>query len=250
MFHVGRSGSVAIGDLLHQHPYVFWDGEVYERLFQERERELRRKVGRGDLDVDAIAHLQSRLARHWNGHLVYGFEAKFFHLEILQLDLEDFIRRLDTMEFARFIVLKRKNTLRKVISSLIAHQTGRWHLRAGQQAAEAKVHVDVDRVGIDRTEKGLLQLLSDYEKSFRELDLVVHGRSTLRLTYEDHILPDPLIAYRRACSFLDLVPGSPVVRTHRTNPFKLCDMVENFDEVLRCLRGTRFEWMIHDDQYT
>ena len=58
---------------------------------------------------------------------MYGFEAKFFHLDIFELELADFLQRLDTLGFERFIVLERKNTLLKVISSLIAHKTGPWH---------------------------------------------------------------------------------------------------------------------------
>ncbi len=29
MFHVGRSGSTVLGDLLDQHPDIFWDSEIY-----------------------------------------------------------------------------------------------------------------------------------------------------------------------------------------------------------------------------
>ncbi len=244
MFHVGRSGSRVLGDLFRQHPQVYWDGEVYGRLFQKRERELGHEAAAGNITDDPIAHLQSRVARHWQGDRVYGFEAKFFHLDIFELELADFLQRLDTLGFERFIVLERKNTLRKVISSLIAHKTGRCYLMQGQQAAPVRVYIDVNRVAIDRTQKTLLQFLSGYAEGFQKLEIALCGRPVLHLTYEDDVSRDPLIAYRRICPFLNLVPTKPAVRLRKTNPFELGAMIENLEEVIEYLHGTPFEWMI------
>jgi len=245
MFHVGRSGSRVLGDLFHQHPQVYWDGEVYERLFHDLERILGRQARAGDVTIDPTAHLQGRRVHACSRESLYGFEVEFFHLEILQLELVDFLHRLDALGFERFVVLERTNTLRKVISSLIAHKTGRWHVKQDGEDP-ARVRIDIDRVMIDRSEKTLIDYLCGYAESFRQLRAALQGRTTLYLTYEDDIYPDPLIAYRRTCSFLGLLPHDVAVRFKKTNPFELKQMVDNLEDVAKSLRGTPFEWMICD----
>jgi len=32
MFHIGRSGSSVLADMLNQYPNVHWDGEIYETV--------------------------------------------------------------------------------------------------------------------------------------------------------------------------------------------------------------------------
>lgn len=34
MFHIGRSGSTVLGDLLDQHSSVYWDGEIYQSFYR------------------------------------------------------------------------------------------------------------------------------------------------------------------------------------------------------------------------
>ena len=114
----------------------------------------------------------------------------------------------------------------------------------GQQAAPVRVYIDVNRVAIDRTQKTLLQFLSGYAEGFQKLEIALCGRPVLHLTYEDDVSRDPLIAYRRICPFLNLVPTSGAVRLRKTNPFELGAMIENLEEVIEYLHETPFEWMI------
>ncbi len=106
----------------------------------------------------------------------------------------------------------------------------------------------MNRVAIDRTQKTLLPFLSGYTEGSQKLEIALRGRPVLHLTYEDDVSRDPLIAYRRICLFLNLVPTSAAVRLKKTNPFELGAMVENLEEVIEYLHGTPFEWMIRDDQ--
>jgi hypothetical protein len=71
-------------------------------------------------------------------------------------------------------------------------------------------------------------------------------KDVLQLTYEDDILKDPRIAYRRVCGYLGLEPCPAFVRHARSNPFRLDEIIENYDEVKQALSGTEFEWMLED----
>ena len=90
MFHIGRSGSIVLGDMLNQHPRVVWDREIYapRRLGWEEETAMKP----GDLTVDPAKLLRRRMALA--GKRYYGFEAKFFHLELAGVGLSDYIEQL------------------------------------------------------------------------------------------------------------------------------------------------------------
>jgi hypothetical protein len=180
------------------------------------------------------------------GGIIYGCEIKFFHLDLFNLGLSDFVDRLEDLTFTHFIVLQRKNLLRVVISSAVAHQRSQFHSRMGKQAVPARIHLDVDRVSTDNTQRPLVEFLRGYQASFDALDKRLSESRCLKLTYEEDVLGDPIAAYGRVCRFLSLPEQEPAVRFSRTNPYALRDIVSNFDEVEARLRQTPFEWMTKD----
>lgn len=241
MFHIGRSGSTVLADLLRQHPGVFWDGEIYERRFQAIEQG-RTRVRAEELRFDPTQVLRRRVLRA--GRAVYGFEVKFFHLDLAGATLPDYLESLDELGFTHFVVLERRNYLRKIVSSVIAHQQGRFHVQNADRTQPTRVVVDVDDVRIDRSARPLLDFLGDYHRRFRELDHLLAGRRRLWLTYEDDVGTDPRVGYRRVCEFLGLAPQPVEVRYGRTNPFALGDLVENLGTLRKTLEGTPFAWML------
>ena len=66
------------------------------------------------------------------------------------------------------------------------------------------------------------------------------------MAYEDEISDDPRVAHRKVCEFLGLQPAPVEIRFGKTNPFPLCELIRNFAEVESALRGTCFEWMLHE----
>ena len=66
------------------------------------------------------------------------------------------------------------------------------------------------------------------------------------LSYEDDILPDPKIAYEKVCGFLDLEVRNPKVNLRRTNPFDIHEIVENYAELEKTLKNTKYEWMLYE----
>jgi hypothetical protein len=232
MFHVGRSGSRVLASLLDQHPRVFWDGELYEPSH---------RIWRPGRDPMALLDRRMRLAgRRW-----YGFEMKFFHARLVDRPFPAMLQALFERGFDRFIVLRRRNTLRKVVSSVRLHTERRSHRGPGE-AELRRLRIDVDDLRIDRDRKPLLDYLEDYERQFARLDEALQGRPVLRLTYEEDIAEDPTRAYRRCCEFLGIEPRPAEVAFGRTNPFPLREILTNADEVAEALRGSPFEWMIDE----
>lgn len=244
MFHIGRSGSTVLADLLAQHQKkIYWDGEVYERLFRSCEKKNGGLMA-SHLSVDPIKLLQKR--RHRAGRRFYGFELKFFHLKLVNRDLADYVEDLHRLGITHFIILERRNYLRKIISSIVADQRKRYHQPYYKKIRLTRIKLDVNNVRIDRDAKPLIAYLNDYHESFRALEKLLGDRRILPLSYEDDISSDPLIGFQRICDFLDIDKRQAVVRYSKTNPFKLTEIVSNFEEVESTLRRTPFEWMLYD----
>ena len=231
MFHVGRSGSRVLADLLGQHSHVSWDGEVVRKnpsLWHHRgafDRFVRRRSDAAETGI-------------------YGIELKFFHARLLGVSMSELLSRLNALGFDRFVILKRRNLLRKVVSSVVYHTTRKAHIRAGREAELTRVAVDPARVRIDRAELSLLQHLRGYQEGFLQLHEELSGRETLQLTYEDDIANDPTDGYRRTCAFLGLPDEPAEVRYAPTNPFPLSEIITNWPDVAAVLRDSEFEWML------
>jgi len=238
MFHMARSGSTVMGDLLDQHPSIFWDGEIYspQRPF------LFTRVSRSLIsDPMKILQLRIRLA----GTSFYGFETQFYHLDLINIELPDYIGQLKRLGFDHFILLDRRNHLRIIVSALIGLETDRWHQKRPTLPRLTQIELATDNV-FPPNGLPLKATLSHFGECFAKLEKLLDDDQVLRLTYEDDILEDPLVGYRRVCRFLEVPAHEVTVRYGRTNPFKLKDMIINFSQVEEALCGTSFEWMLYE----
>jgi hypothetical protein len=244
MFHLGRSGSTVLGDMLARHPAMFWAGEIYSPIF----RQWRHKHGGvetvGEMPEDAMVTLQKSMRSAL--HHFYGFEIKPFHFRLIGYRPSAFLRHLDALGYTHFILLDRKNRLRIIVSSIVAHQDGRYHIGHGTVPKLKRVHVDVEDVRNDFDAKPLVRYLSEYDAQIHELEALLEGRRLLRLAYEEDIQADPQQAYHRSCEFLGIRPADASVRLARINPFPLREMIENFEEVKAALLRTPYEWMLDE----
>ncbi len=243
MFHIGRSGSMVLGDLLRQHPQVFWDSEIYQRLLRDGDKNGTLYPSTAS-PGDAPEYLRARMPRA--GKRFYGFEVKFFHLRRLNVQLSHYVGSLRCLGFTHFVILERKNYLRKIVSSVVAHQKCRFHQPSHEKAVLTRVRLNIDRLQIDRDCKPLVAYLRDYRASFHALNDALSTLNVLRLTYEDDISGDPMVGYRRICEFLGIRRQEAAIRFGRSNPFKLADIIANFEEVERNLLGSGFEWMLRE----
>lgn len=240
MFHIGRSGSQVLGSLLKQHPQVHWADEVFiEPLKEARRRELPKPTV-----VEPYDFLSAKFATCQAQ--ILGGEVKFFHLRLLDQTVPQFIKNLQKLGFEHFIILKRKNYLRKVVSSLIAHQTNQWHRRPSQPEQLTRIWLDTENVQIDWAQKPLLDYFHQYDADFAAAQKYLSSCSVQMVSYEAHILPDPVIGYRLCCRFLGIPSTEVTVPYGRTNPFPLRKILLNFDEVASLLQNTPYEWMLTD----
>ena len=242
MLHAGRSGSSVLGNLLHQHPEIVWDREVFKPGRIEALCGNGPAKGLAQRPLTVLRLLMSRAGRRF-----YGFETQLTQLERLGLELPDYVERLVGMKFTHFIVLERKNTLRRIASVLVGRSAARWHLtQADGEPALERIHFGIEDLNLRGQPKPLLQHLRDSRDTFGLLDECLRDKQVLRLSYEDDIAERPERAYRRVCEFLGLQPSEVSVLLRKTNPFPLRQMVTNFEDLERALAGTEFAWMLSD----
>jgi len=239
MFHSARCGSTVLGHLLEQHPAITWASE----LFNDIPRRHARLMHRRDRVEMILKH-----SMYFKGSEYYGFETKFLpeqHLrdEIIGMSLEDYIPLLKQMGFSYFIVLERKNYLRRLLSATVARQTDQWHKASRSNHANA-VTLDLEAVEVGNRKRSLLEHFQSMDENYERLRSLLRSDPVLSLVYEDDILEDPGVAYGKVCRFLGVEELKPEVKLRRTNPFPIQDMVQNWDDLKACLRGTRFEWML------
>ncbi len=238
--HTARCGSTVLGDLLRQHPDVAYGGEVYGL-------HLTRLKGKGRQDAWADIDLRAVLTRELRvmGPGWVGIEFLARDLRETNTGMEAHAQMLRELGFSRFVLLRRDNLLRRYLSLRLAQSSARWHARDGREATTAepaRIHLAVRDLGPRFPD--LLAQFAAIEQFYDHLRRVHAGDPVLELAYEQHIEPDPLIAYRDVAEFLGLRTFQPTVRVTRLNARTVQQCVTNFDEVAELLAPTRYAWML------
>lgn len=214
-----------LGDLLNQDSRVVWRGEVLERYSRAAENE-------GVGDSHSGARRLIRGAERKSGRHIHGFEMKYWHLVRLHIAPEWMIDHLNRRGY-RHILLERRNLLRVYVSGSIMQGAGPAHLKVGEARRAAKIRIEPETA---------LERMRAFGEFYRELRRRLPD--ALPLAYEDDILPDPRIGYRRVVESLGLLPEAVEVSYQRTNPGSLEDTVLNWEEVAVRLGDTEFAWML------
>jgi hypothetical protein len=242
MFHMGRSGSTVVARLLDQHPKIYWGHEIYYPIFKPYRKAITPDM-HFDVDPQALLEKSSR----WAGRRYFGFEVKFWHLERTGLTLPAYLDILKAFGVDRYIILERKNYLRRIASSRIGMTYDRMEL---QRSAATSLHTvelplryHVEAAG----EVSMIEYFQDQEARFAQLRSLLKDEPVLDLSSSDDVFPDPVQAYRRICDFIGIEPVAVEVRTRRVNPYPLKETISNFEEVEQLLQDTPFEWMLYTD---
>jgi len=225
--------------MLRQHPKIAWGYELFEEY---RNGECGRVPGFFEYTIKKSCF--SKVSQ------IYGLEMKYLpeqHLapECTNMSLNDYVERLLSLDFTKFIVLHRKNYLRQAISIAVGMQTNRWHSHTAIKSA-AKVIMDVKAFPTGYQKDSLLELFHCMDKNYKKLKDILFSQKTIFLNYEQDIQKDPRKAYRKICHFLDIEDTHPKIELKRTNPFPLNESIENFDEVKDALENTEYSWMLYD----
>ncbi len=183
------------------------------------------------------------------GRHCYGFETQPTQVQRMDMTISDYIQRLEEFGFDHFVLLERKNYLRRFVSIKLARRTSQWHLQTDESPPLVRISLDIDDLsldwGPDTAKRHLIEHLQRMEQSTLKLKEHLKDRKLLCLSYEDDIQKQPEIAYRRVCKFAGLDDQPVKVRFKKTNPFELVEVLTNFSDVERTLRRTPFEWMLY-----
>jgi hypothetical protein len=235
MLHPGRCGSTVVAEMLGDHPRVQWAGEIFEGV-----------PWHSPTPADVTAYVErssyATLAPY------YGFETKYLphhHLSADGIDMElaDYLELLRRLHFSKFILLHRRNYLRRAVSAAVARAQGEWHAKVAP-AEPTRVHVDVNAFQTGNCKEPLVDLFRRMDDAFSLARRLLEGDHLLQLEYEDDVLDDPTVAYQKVCRFLGIEPLKARIKLQRTNPFPYDALIDNFDEVSVVLRDTPYAWML------
>lgn len=237
MFHNGRVGSTVLADLLNQKTKIHWDGELF----------VKRGIYHKHFTDKPIDFLKYKIYQH--NTKFYGFEIKAMknqHLgkDVINIDFDDFMNILKNLNFKYFINIKRKNYLKQYISLERARKKNVKH--TNKEIKLEQIYIDINNAKIGKTEDTLINNFQRLDEHYENIENKLKDFNTLHLTYEDDILPDPKIAYKKICQFLNIEEENPTVNLKRTNPFPVNKMVENYSDVENVLKGTKYEWMLYN----
>ncbi len=253
MIHPGRVGSTALSVRLGSLPMVV-AGEIHNV-------NVNRTPDWADR-FDYVSFLQhcldnaAGIAQPYTGRVpvqplppMYFFEFKPFHTGCNDA-LAVAASRFAAAGVTDFVLLNRRNYLRRYVSYLVSLQTGVWHTQE-HPTQTPRVHVDLHKVKdheIGFFGGTLLEALDHYEDSYLAASLrLEQSHRALALWYEDDIETDPDQAFFKVRDFLGCCPDTLPQHCdlRRQNPQPLRALISNFDEVVDFLRGTRHAALAH-----
>ena len=238
MLHNGRCGSTVVGNLLSQNPNMHWASELYTPLFEKWQKEhpnrfpLLEKKPIVEKPIEILKNSISETTKPY-----YGVVIKPVQLVLIGFLAENFLNQSFLLNFTYFILIRRKNWLRSIVSTKISAKTDVWHFYREDIAKLEKIHLPLNKP------EPLVERIENLERGMQEVETLLAGKNVLNLTYEDDIEQDPQSAYRSICEFVDMEATKASVTLSKTNPFPLKDIIENFAEVKATLHNTPYEWM-------
>lgn len=242
MLHVGRSGSTVLGGLLDQNPHIWWDGEIYHNQAIYN--------GLPSKQFNSEKWLRKQFSK--SGKKFYGFEFKPLadqHLSFIEKSLDEYLCELKKLKVTHYILLKRNNYLRRMVSQYVGSKSGKRHVNINEKQGITKVKIDVKNAyfGDRPVPKSLVECFQEIDEAYALVEKTLADEKILVLSYEDDILKaGPIVAYEKVCSFLGLSPSKVQVKIGRTNPFPLEEIIENYEDIVKTLSTTKYSWMLSD----
>lgn len=220
----GRTGSTVLTELLNCHPEIFCDVEIFNFLY------CGSKVRFPNTYIKSCS---KRSSLHKKS--VYGFKVKIAQLRY-EHEYSNYDKILSGLseDGWKFIHLKRVNFLRHKLSSLLAAETKILHIRNGDNTEAKRIVVDFDTI---------LEGIKYGEEVERIEEENLKNIPHFKVIYETDILDNSKHqeTANRIFEYLDLKPHPVSTDLKRITTDRLQDMIINYDEIDKKLRGTRFE---------
>jgi hypothetical protein len=237
MLHAGRTGSSVLADMLSQHSEIKWDGEIF--LDYPKYLDF--------FTSDPIQFIVYKMFQKSSN--IYGFEVKALknqHLEMfIKLNLDEFLVKAFEQGYSYFILLKRKNLLRRYISIIQMLETKVYHTTTTQLKPKL-ITIDPDNIWVNRKKTNLINYFKIIEQEYNDVSQLLRKYNVLSLSYEEDILSNPMIAYNKICDFMCIEKQHPKIVLKRTNPFSIREVVANYSDIEKALKGTEYYWMLED----
>jgi len=181
----------------------------------------------------------------------YLFEVKFFStldLARTPYDIAGFVAMLQRQQVSSAVVLRRRNGLRRIASTLIALRRGKYQMRPGDDPAVPRIKLPPKSVHLGQKYE-LNALLQAIDDEYAQLEAVLDraGLPRCAIVYEYDVQADPKVGYCKICEFLQVAPVPIKPALQRINDLPLSEVIVNFAEVRGHLAGSRFEWMLTAD---
>ena len=281
ILHNGRCGSTVVGNLLAQNPNMHWASELYEPMFAKWKEENQQEfayLAKEPIVENPIAILKNSMNEVTKPY--YGFAIKPSQFCLVNSSATKFLTQSFLLNFTYFILIRRKNSLRQIVSDKVARKENIWHIHTdkfnwniikeifknytAQSIRKAfsyltkwlyrknsklknwlyRKNSKLEKIHLPVNQsRPLVERIRGIERRMQEAESLLLSKNVLKLTYEDDIEQDPQSAYRSICEFVNMEPTKASVNLSKTNPFPLKDIIENFAEVKATLHNTPYEWM-------
>jgi len=237
---VRRSGTTLIRTTLDNHPQIKAFGEAFvftgrfkqasgdpnsyqQYLNESRIRQMRDLVNRAQTVEAYLDDLYST-----PGYKAVGFKLMLPHAREFPMVLE-YLKH----HKIRAIHVVRKNVLKTLVSRTVKKTAGIAHTKQAVSKTTTKL----------RTHR-LLKDLGRIQKSNEDWAAALRDFNSIQVVYEDFV-KSRADETRRMFDFLEVEPLEGVKsQLVKLNPEDIREVVTNYEEVERTLRGTEFEWCL------
>jgi LPS sulfotransferase NodH len=232
-----RTGSNFLVEILGKNPDVHCYGELYNYTSMHSTFSMEPEEQMCDMTW-RNAHPLTFLENVWkqnHGKASTGFKLFFEQNMIVK-------ERLCEDASVKKIVLRRKNIVRQFVSLRIALENQKWGVRKPQDLVRAKIAIDTEAL------KSFANISHLHYAAARK-KMQETGQEYLEITYEDLFGEGQEQCFAEICTFLGISPAlKPTSSLLKQNPEPLADIVENFAQVKKELKGTVYEPMLLGDE--
>ncbi len=232
-----RSGSTFLVTSLSSHPRIHCYEELFLHTNHDPEAYLTYRTANMGRRLTHLFQRKQLIDKYLldiyspNGNNTQAVGFKLMYPQIRQLpEIVDLVKEQNI----KVIHLIRQNTLKVIASHQAAKKRKLYHITRPLDCI-SKVHLTPRKV------KSSLVYLTQQVQMYRQ---VFANNPYLEVTYESFVANRDYET-QRILKFLQIEPFVPLTSPLvKINPESLSDLIENYDEIVRILRGTTFEHLL------